>query len=122
MSDSEQGANAPETAPAPAPHRPTRGDPPLHSRFKPGVSGNPSGRKKGSKNFATLVRQEMDRTITITDQPGLNPNRRRWRSSPPEMALPRATPAQGAQPVFSPPTLPYARDAVPGPGPTRLTP
>ena len=63
-----------------------------------------------------------DRTITITDQPGLNPNRRRWRDGPPEMALPRATPAQGAQPVFSPPTLPYARDAVPGPGPTRLTP
>lgn len=61
-----------------------------------------------------------DRTVTITDQPGLNPNRRRWRGGPPEMALPPATPAQGAQPVFSPPTLPYARDAAAGP--LRLAP
>ncbi len=56
-----------------------------------------------------------DRTITITNQPGLNPNRRRWRGGPPEMALPPATPAEGALPVFSPPTLPYARDAAAGP-------
>ena len=65
-----------------------------------------------------------DRTITITDQPGLNPNRRRWRGGSPEMALPPATPAQGAQPVFSPPTLPYARDAAVsvGTGPLRLAP
>ena len=65
-----------------------------------------------------------DRTITITDQPGLNPNRRRWRSGPPEMAVPPATPAQGAQPVFSPPTLPYARDAAAGfsNAPLRITP
>ncbi len=55
-----------------------------------------------------------DRTITITDQPGLNPNQRRWRGGQPDMALPPATPAQGAQPVFSPPTLPYARDALAG--------
>lgn len=34
-----------------------------------------------------------DRTITITKQLGLNPNRRRWRSGPPDMALPPATPA-----------------------------
>ncbi len=57
-----------------------------------------------------------DRTITITDQPGLNPNQRRWRGGPPEMALPPAPPAAGARPVFSPPTLPYARDALAGSG------
>lgn len=57
-----------------------------------------------------------DRTITITDQPGLNPNRRRWRGGPPDMGLPPATPAQGAQPVASPPTLPYARSAAALPG------
>ena len=57
-----------------------------------------------------------DRTVTITDQPGLNPNQRRWRGGPPEMSLPPATPAAGAQPVFSPPTLPYARDAMAGSG------
>ena len=29
--------------------------PPLHTRFKKGQSGNPSGRPKGSKNFSTLL-------------------------------------------------------------------
>jgi len=61
-----------------------------------------------------------DRTVTITDQPGLNPNRRRWRGGPPDMALPPATPAQGAQPVSSPPTLPYARDAAADAGALRI--
>ena len=49
-----------------------------------------------------------DRTITITDQPGLNANRRRWRGGPPNLGLPPETPARGAQPVFSPPPDPYA--------------
>ena len=49
-----------------------------------------------------------DRTITITDQPGLNANRRRWRGGPPNLGLPPETPAQGAQPVFSPQPDPYA--------------
>lgn len=30
--------------------------PPQHSRFKKGQSGNPSGRRKGTKNLATLVK------------------------------------------------------------------
>jgi hypothetical protein len=29
------------------------GKPPLHTRFKPGQSGNPRGRPKGSLNFTT---------------------------------------------------------------------
>ena len=48
-----------------------------------------------------------DRTITITDQPGLNANRRRWRGGPPNLGLPPETPAQAAHPVFSPPPDPY---------------
>ncbi len=43
-----------------------------------------------------------DRTITITDQPGLNSNRRTWRGGPPEMRLPAPAPAQGVQPAFIP--------------------
>ena len=42
-----------------------------------------------------------DRTITITNQPGLNPNRRNWRGGLPEMRLPSDTPADGtSSPAF----------------------
>lgn len=44
-----------------------------------------------------------DRTITITNQPGLNPNQRSWRGGPPDMGLPSDTPVQGALPTFAPP-------------------
>lgn len=43
------------------------GKPPKHSQFKPGQSGNPTGRPKGSKNLATLLEKEMNRKITITE-------------------------------------------------------
>ena len=58
-----------------------------------------------------------DRTITITNQPGLNPNRRAWRGGPPEMRLPSNTPAQGVQPTFIP-----ATDGDDGPAPIGSTP
>ena len=44
-----------------------------------------------------------DRTITITDQPGLNANRRQWRGGPPEMALPAEAPAPAVSPYAAPP-------------------
>ena len=59
-----------------------------------------------------------DRTITITDQPGLNANRRKWRGPPPDMGLPPEAPARGALPVFSPP--PGATPPAPQPQPARL--
>jgi hypothetical protein len=37
------------------------GKPPKASRFKPGKSGNPKGRRKGSKNIKTFLREELDR-------------------------------------------------------------
>lgn len=42
------------------------GRPPVSTRFKPGQSGNPKGRPKGSKNMLTLLREELDQKITVT--------------------------------------------------------
>jgi len=61
-----------------------------------------------------------DRTITITNQPGLNPNRGNWRGGLPEMRLPSDIPADGAQPSFAPPPNGYAPTGATGP--IRLTP
>src|SRR5580698_4980480 len=41
--------------------------PPLASRFKPGTSGNTTGRPKGSKNVKTLIKQAMTASITIQE-------------------------------------------------------
>jgi hypothetical protein len=43
------------------------GNPPKHTRFKKGKSGNPNGRPKGSKNLKTVLVQEMNRTIEIRE-------------------------------------------------------
>jgi hypothetical protein len=41
--------------------------PPVHSRFKPGQSGNPSGRAKGSKNLKSLFDKILNEQITLQD-------------------------------------------------------
>jgi hypothetical protein len=41
--------------------------PPLHTRFQPGKSGNPSGRVKGSKNLKTLFHQILNEQIPLID-------------------------------------------------------
>jgi hypothetical protein len=41
--------------------------PPVHSRFKPGQSGNPSGRVKGSKNLKSLFHQILNEQIPLID-------------------------------------------------------
>jgi hypothetical protein len=43
------------------------GNPPVHSRFKPGQSGNPSGRPKGSENLKTLFNRILDEEISLRD-------------------------------------------------------
>ena len=41
--------------------------PPQHSRFKPGVSGNPSGRRKGSPNLKTLFDKILAEEISLRE-------------------------------------------------------
>ncbi|WP_051389927.1 DUF5681 domain-containing protein [Bradyrhizobium sp. Ec3.3] len=43
------------------------GKPPLRSRFKPGQSGNPRGRPKGSLNFATDLKNTLQALITLNE-------------------------------------------------------
>ncbi|OUS36931.1 hypothetical protein A9Q94_07590 [Rhodobacterales bacterium 56_14_T64] len=43
------------------------GKPPKNTRFKKGVSGNPNGRRKGTKNVGSMVRETFMRKITITE-------------------------------------------------------
>src|SRR5215218_6497619 len=43
------------------------GRPPRTHQWKPGQSGNPTGKKKGVKNRATILSSIMQRKVTITD-------------------------------------------------------
>jgi hypothetical protein len=42
-------------------------NPPPASQFKPGRSGNSKGRPKGSRNLDSLIREEVERLITIKE-------------------------------------------------------
>jgi len=44
--------------------------PPVNRQFKPGQSGNPRGRPKGSKNFPTMFAEAMSRPVTVRDKKG----------------------------------------------------
>jgi hypothetical protein len=44
--------------------------PPKHGQFKPGKSGNPRGRPKGSADFKTDLAAEMRERITLRDKNG----------------------------------------------------
>jgi uncharacterized protein DUF5681 len=44
-----------------------KGKPPEHTRFQKGQSGNPTGRRKGSKNVATLLKQVLNERVIVTE-------------------------------------------------------
>lgn len=44
------------------------GRPPAASQFRKGESGNPKGRPKGSRNFTTLVMNQLEKTVTVTER------------------------------------------------------
>jgi hypothetical protein len=41
--------------------------PPLHSRFQPGQSGNPSGNKRGVRSLKQDLQQELIETVTVRE-------------------------------------------------------
>src|SRR3979409_62756 len=41
--------------------------PPVHTRFKPGQSGNPSGRPKGCQNLQTLFQKILNERISLRE-------------------------------------------------------
>ena len=43
------------------------GRPPVATQFRQGVSGNPRGRPKGTRNFATVVAATLGERLTITE-------------------------------------------------------
>lgn len=46
------------------------GKPPIGSQFKPGQSGNPSGRPRRSRNVRTVLKEILNRKVTVRDRHG----------------------------------------------------
>jgi hypothetical protein len=47
------------------------GKPPKQHQFKPGQSGNPRGRPKGSKNTSTIIDEILNRKVRIRTERGV---------------------------------------------------
>src|SRR5260370_39040598 len=56
---------------SPPPARVGYGCPPVHSQFKPGQSGNPSGRAKGSQNLKTLFNKILSEEVSLREGAGV---------------------------------------------------
>jgi len=46
------------------------GRPPVHSRFKPGKSGNPKGRPRGSRNLRTIIQDALTTKVVLRQGQG----------------------------------------------------
>jgi Family of unknown function (DUF5681) len=44
------------------------GNPPQHSRFKPGASGNPTGKRKGARNLSSDVKRALLVPVKLKDR------------------------------------------------------
>jgi hypothetical protein len=44
-----------------------KGKPPKHTRFRKGKSGNPTGRRRGSLNMATLLERALNERVAVTE-------------------------------------------------------
>jgi hypothetical protein len=62
-----EATNVASDRPAPGDYTVGRCRPPLHTRFKPGKSGNPKGRGKGHLNAKTEIRQIMSSRLVAVD-------------------------------------------------------
>lgn len=55
---------------APAPYEVGYRKPPLHTRFKPGRSGNPKGRPKAAKGLKTIARETLTKKVAVRTATG----------------------------------------------------
>jgi hypothetical protein len=69
MSGSEESGAEPE-------YRVGYKRPPVHTRFKPGQSGNPSGRSKGSQNLQTLFTKILAEEVSLREGANVRKSRR----------------------------------------------
>src|SRR5215472_9169066 len=68
ISNNGADTGTPESGTAPAgPYAVGYGRPPVHTRFKPGQSGNPRGRPKGHRNAKTIVAKVLDEPVIIRE-------------------------------------------------------
>ncbi len=63
------------------PHEVGFAKPPKATRFKPGHSGNPKGRRKGSRNLGSIMVEALDERVEVTE------NGRRRKKSKGEIAV-----------------------------------